>query len=144
MTDIQNPAPCSQHGHRAGFVGGDARSNTPELPKNQATPERPKLWLLEWEPVGKGALVGRAKVRLPNGLEISDVALFAKDGRCWVQLQSEPMRDRDGKPFTDETGRSRYRSSIRWTSRELQDRFSTTVVELVLAAHPSAFGGGVP
>jgi hypothetical protein len=48
------------------------------------------------------------------------------------------MRDRDGQPLTDENGRSRYRSSIRWASRELQDGFSAAVVELVRAAHPGA------
>jgi hypothetical protein len=94
--------------------------------------------LLEWVPLGKGALVGKAKILLPIGLEVSDVAIFQKDGRCWAQFPSEPMRDRDGQPLTDGNGRARYRSSIRWATRELQVRFSAAVVELVRVAHPEA------
>ena len=47
-------------------------------------------------------------------------------------------------PLTDDNGRIRYRTSIRWANRELQDGFSAAVVELVLAAHPSAFVGALP
>jgi hypothetical protein len=39
-----------------------------------------------------GALLGRAKVRLPNQLEISDIGIFSKEGRRWAQLPAEMMR----------------------------------------------------
>ena len=119
---------------------------TPEARTRAAWGElpRPKIQLLEWTPVGKGALVGRAKIWLLPGLEIRDVAVFEKGGQRWAQFPSEAMRDRDGQPLTDDNGRIRYRTSIRWANRELQDGFSAAVVELVLAAHPSAFVGALP
>lgn len=100
--------------------------------------ELPKMRLLEWVPVGKGALVGKAKIWLPPGLEISDLAIFAKDGKQWAQFPGEPMRDRDGQPLVDGNNRIRYRSSIRWATRELQDRFSAAIVALISTAHPGA------
>ena len=79
---------------------------------------------------------------LPPGLEVSDVAVFAKDDRQWAQFPSEPMRDREGAPLTDASGRVRYRSSMKWASRELQEGFSTALIELIRQRHPEAFEGG--
>jgi hypothetical protein len=135
MTDIKNPAPCSQHGHRAGLTKTDVRSNTAEPLINQPPSQAPRLRLLDWTPIGKGALIGKAKIWMAPGFEISDIAIFEKAGRRWAQLPSEMMRDRDGQPITDESGRNRYRSAIRWESRELQDRWSDAVVALVSADH---------
>jgi hypothetical protein len=97
--------------------------------------------LLDWEPIHKGALLGRAKVRLPIQLEISDIGLFAKDGRRWAQMPSEVMRDATGQVLTDERGKPRYRSPIKWASRGLQERFSAALIALVEAAH-GPIGGG--
>src|SRR6516225_9274073 len=36
MADIRSPAPCSQHGHRAGLTKTDTRSNTAEPLKSTA------------------------------------------------------------------------------------------------------------
>ena len=105
---------------------------------------RPRLRLLEWGRVGRGALVGRARIWLPPGLEVSDVAVFEKDGRRWAQFPAGPMRDRDGHPLTDANGRIRYRSSIRWENRQLQERFSAALVQLIQQGHPEAFDGGAP
>jgi hypothetical protein len=46
-----------------------------------AASDRPKMQLLEWKRIDKGALVGRATVLLPSGLQISDVGVFTKEGR---------------------------------------------------------------
>ena len=54
--------------------------------------DRPRLQLVEWRRVDKGALIGRAAVLLPNGMQIGDIGIFQKDGRSWAQLPSEPMR----------------------------------------------------
>jgi len=54
------------------------------------------------------------------------------------------MRHQDGQPLIDDNGRIRYQTSIRWASRELQDRFSAAMVEFVVAAHPRAFDGATP
>ena len=98
--------------------------------------------LLGYEAINKGSLLGRAKVRLPNRLEISDIGIFEKDGRRWVQLPAEIMRDRDGQPLRDDRGKTRYRSPLRWESRDLQDGFSTALIELIEIEHGPL--GGAP
>jgi hypothetical protein len=50
----------------------------------QSGDPRPRMQLLEWQAIGKGSLIGRARVRLPNQLEIADIAVFEKDGRRWA------------------------------------------------------------
>ena len=50
-------------------------------------------------------------------------------------MPAEPMRDRDGQILTDDNGKTRYRSAIKWASRELQDAFSAKLVELINAEH---------
>ena len=52
-------------------------------------PSQRRLELLGWELVNKGPLIGRAKVRLPNQLEIADISVFEKNGRRWTQLPAE-------------------------------------------------------
>jgi hypothetical protein len=98
--------------------------------------------LLEWNQIGKGSLVGRAKVILPNGLEIADIGIFSKDGRVWSQMPAQQVRDADGRPITDDRGKARYVSSIKWSTRELRDGFSEALIALVLAEHPGAIPGG--
>jgi hypothetical protein len=95
----------------------------------------PRLQLLEWSPIGKGALLGRAKVRLPIGLDIADVAIFEKDGRRWAQMPSEVMRDFAGQPLKDDRGKIRYRSALRWSTKTLQDGFSAAVIASIEAEH---------
>ena len=104
---------------------------------NTAIPdrERPRLQLLEWKRIDKGALVGRATALLPSGLQIGDIGIFTKDGRSWAQLPSEAMRDADGQPLKDDRGKTRYRSPLKWTTRELQDGFSAALVALIEAEH---------
>jgi hypothetical protein len=100
--------------------------------------------LLEWKPIDKGFLVGRAKVLLPNGLEIADIGIFSKDGRVWSQMPAQQMRDADGRPITDDRGKTRYASSIRWSTRDLQDGFSEALIALVGDKHPGSIPGGGP
>lgn len=96
---------------------------------------RQRMQLLEWRRVDSGALLGRAKVRLPSGLEISDIGVFVKADRVWAQLPSQIMRDRDGKPVTGVDGKPKYISALRWSTRELQDGFSVAVIALIETAH---------
>src|SRR5262252_848041 len=85
------------------------------------------MQLLAWTPTTKdGALLGRAKI-LPSGLEIDGIGLFQRpDGARWAQLPSEIMQDA-------EAGKIRYRTPIRWASRDLQHRFSEALFALVEA-----------
>lgn len=103
-----------------------------------AAPDRSRMRLLAWLPVNKGALVGKAKVLLPIGLEISDIAIFEKDGRRWAQFPSEIMRDPEGKPLTGDNGKVKYKTSIRWATRDLHERFSAALIALVESSTEAA------
>lgn len=93
------------------------------------------MQLLDWKRIDKGALVGRATVLLPSGLQISEIGIFRKDGEAWSQLPSEPMRDVNGQIIKDERGKARYRSPLKWSTRELQERFSAALIGLIEAEH---------
>jgi hypothetical protein len=101
--------------------------------------DTPRMRLLDWKPLSAGALLGRASVEL-NGLVISDVGIFAKDGARWSQMPAEPMRDRDGQLLKGENGKVRYRSPLKWKTRELQERFSHALISAIEAQH-GALGG---
>ena len=109
-----------------------------------AVVDRPRMALLDWERIDSGSLVGKAKVRLPNGLEIAEIRIFHKDGRAWTQLPSEPLRDyTTGQPLKDEHGKLKYRSPLRWSTKDLQVRFSETLIALIESAHPEFLDGVV-
>jgi hypothetical protein len=91
--------------------------------------------LLDWQRIDKGALVGRAKVLLPNGLEIADIAVFAKEHRRWATLPAEPMRDRDGQVLKNADGKIKYRSLLKWRDKALQDAFSEKIIALIEGSH---------
>lgn len=103
--------------------------------------DRRALKLLGWEPIDKGgALLGRATVEF-DGLVISQVGIFAKDGSRWAQLPSEIQRDRDGAIIKDDRGKPKYKSPLKWRNRELQERFSGALIAAIEAKH-GAIGGG--
>src|SRR3954451_3782020 len=93
------------------------------------------MQLLDWKRIDKGFLVGRATVLLPIGLQIGDIGIFRKENEAWSQLPSEAMRDAAGQPLKDERGKTRYRSPIKWTTKELQERFSAALIALIEAEH---------
>src|SRR5262249_39163052 len=68
------------------------------------------MQLLDWKRLDKGALVGRATVLLPSGLQISDIGIVRKAGRAGSQRRSEAMREASGQILKDERGKTRYRS----------------------------------
>lgn len=91
-----------------------------------------RMTLVEWHPIDNaGAKIGRARVLLPIGLEIGDIGIFEKDGQPWAQLPSQPMRDRDGKPFTGPDGKTKWLSPLKWSTRELQNGWSVAVLALI-------------
>jgi hypothetical protein len=57
------------------------------------------LRLLDWKRVDKGALVGRAAVLLPSGLQISDIGIFENGNGRGAQLPAEMMRDAAGNQW---------------------------------------------
>jgi hypothetical protein len=96
-----------------------------------------RLRLLDWKPAQPSQsrlLLGRATTEL-NDLVINDIAIFERDGRRWSQMPSEPARNRDGQIVKDEHGKIRYRTPLRWSTRELQDRFSRALITKIEAQH---------
>lgn len=96
---------------------------------------RPRMKLLEWRAIGKGALIGRANIELPSGLQIADCGVFIKERARWAQMPAEPMRDAGGQPLKDDQGKTRYRSPVKWRSHDLQSRWSHALIELIEAEH---------
>jgi hypothetical protein len=94
------------------------------------------LRLLDGKRVDKGALVGRAAVLLPSGLQISDIGIFENGNGRGAQLPAEMMRDASGQPVEDtRTGNPRYISLLRWRSRDAQEKFSFELIELIEREH---------
>jgi hypothetical protein len=51
---------------------------------------------------------------------------------------SKPMISRDGVVMKDAAGKVKYVPIVSFASKDLRDRFSTSVIEALLAAHPDA------
>lgn len=77
-----------------------------------------------------------AKISLPSGITVADVAIHVANGRAWASPPSKPMLDRGGAALRDDTGKIRYSPIIGFTSKELRDRFSAGVIEAVRLGHP--------
>ena len=140
------PPTYNDPGARAGAAGAGDRIaerqwGSDSTAANAAPAGRLDLTLRDWRAItGAGALLGRAEAEF-EGLVISDIAVFAKDGRRWAQLPAEPQRDRDGQLVRDDRGRTKYRSPLKWRSRELQDAFSATLIAAIERTHGKLGGG---
>ena len=88
-----------------------------------------RMVLVDWWPMRSGALVGRATVMLPIGLEIN-IGVFERDGSCWTQLPAQPLTIA-GAPVLGVNGKAKWISPIRWTTAALQQAFSERVIELI-------------
>jgi hypothetical protein len=101
--------------------------------------------LRSWRPMPRNTLAGFADIELLNGLQIDDVAVHIRERRAWANLPARPMLDEAGQALRDDRGKVRYAPILRWRTRDLGDRFSAAVVELVRTAYPGALGdGGMP
>src|SRR5580704_13438000 len=105
---LQTPRPAPWGDSRPGLDislgSGNEASLIPNPHHAQALArdrDRPRMRLLDLKRIDRGALLARATVLLPSGLQISDIGIFQKDGRCWAQLPSEPMRDAEGQLLKD-------------------------------------------
>jgi hypothetical protein len=56
-----------------------------------AAPDRPRLRLISFKPLTKGALRGFAHVELPSGLRITDCPVLISNGKTWATLPSKPV-----------------------------------------------------
>ena len=96
------------------------------------------ITLLDWRPVRKKTLRGFCSIQLLSALQITNVAVHVRGGRAWVSLPAVPMLDAEGRQVIRD-GRPQYVAIIRWCDRDLAERFSAAVVELVRAAYPDTF-----
>lgn len=101
--------------------------------------------LIDFRPFSRSTLRGFASIALTNGLIVTDCPVHvAANGRAWASLPAKPMLDRDGQPIVID-GKRQYDAILKWRDRDLADRWSAAVVELVRAAHPAALdAGGTP
>jgi len=99
--------------------------------------------LIEWRPFRRNSLRGFATIELPIGLVIADIVICTSHGRTWASLPSKPMIDSGtGAAIRDDAGKLKYAPILSWRDRDLGDRWSNAVVELVRAAHPGALDDG--
>jgi hypothetical protein len=105
---------------------------------------RPKMRLLDFRPLAKGALRGFATVELPIGLKLIDCPVLVGRNGPFVRLPSKPQVDKEGRQKTDASGKPAYTPTLEWNSRELGDRFSQAVVMAIRQRRPSALDEADP
>lgn len=101
-------------------------------------PDRGRMRLVGFKPLTKGALRGFATVQLSIGLTIEDCPVLTTGGRVWAALPGKPVLDREGRQAKPD-GKPQYAAILKWRDRELADRWSAAVVELVRERHPELF-----
>ncbi|HEY1430413.1 MAG TPA: hypothetical protein VGF39_02105 [Stellaceae bacterium] len=106
-----------------------------------ATPERRRMVLRECRPVPRNTLRGFCCVELPSGLVVRDISIHQKAGRWWASLPARPVLDAEGRQVRNHAAHAQYAALLGWRDRDLADRFSGAVVELVRLAHPDALDG---
>lgn len=90
----------------------------------------------DFRPMLRNTLRGFARVRLPEGLVLHDVAVHARDAKTWASPPGRPMVGRDGQQMKDAAGKLQFVPTLSFTTRADQDAFSTAIVTAVRAAHP--------
>jgi hypothetical protein len=92
----------------------------------------------EFVPVVRNTLRGFARVRMPSGMVLHDVAVHQDNGTAWASPASKPMIGRDGTAIRDASGKVKYTRLVGFTSRQLGDRFSASVIAALRARYPEA------
>jgi hypothetical protein len=132
-------------GGGAGGLDSRVQASRPERDKSSPTAQQNQhgqpagCQILDWRPLRKNALRGFARVGLPAGLILNDVAVLVSEGVTpWASPPARPMVDRGGVAIKDAGGRSRYSALVQFADRERRDRWSAAVVEALRHAHPDA------
>ncbi len=97
-----------------------------------------QIFVSDWRPLRKGALRGFVTATLPSGMILHEISVLETNGKAWCSPPSKPMVDRDGRVMLDDNGKRRYSPIIEFSSKEIRDRFSASVIAALLAAHPGA------
>lgn len=116
-------------------------SLTPDLHQQlteRLAQHKPELIIEEWVPVTKGSLRGFARIRLPSGMVLSDVAVMQCGAKAWAMPPGKPQIDRNGVALREETGKIRYTPIVGFANRELRSKFSDQVIGALRASYPEA------
>jgi hypothetical protein len=93
--------------------------------------------IAEFRPLIKNTLRGFADVVLPlTRLCIRDVAIHQVGDRCWVNLPSRPMLNKDGSSMLNDRGKPLYFAFLRFTDEAAHLQFERAVIAALRAAHP--------
>jgi hypothetical protein len=97
--------------------------------------------LISFKPIGLNGLIGHATIELAIGLRLIDCAVLNGKNGPWVALPAKPVLDRGGKQV-EAGGRRQYAPAAEWRDRQLQNKSSAQVLELVRQQHPDVLAGG--
>lgn len=95
-----------------------------------------KFLILEWREMRRNSLLGFARVELPSGMILNDVTIMSGDRGPWASPPSKPMIGRDGTVMKDGSGKTKYSPIIEFSSKDLRDRWSESVIDAMRDAHP--------
>ena len=95
------------------------------------------ITISDWKPRRKGALRGFVTATFPSGMTVHEVSIMQSNGRAWASPPSKPMI-KDGKTIVDDSGKTKYVPLIEFVSKSVRDRWSSSIVDALLAAFPEA------
>jgi hypothetical protein len=80
-------------------------------------------------------------IELPIGLVVFDCPVHLSHGHPWAALPGRPVIDDTGRHAEDPSrpGKRAWVPMGKWRDRDIAERWSVRVVELVRGAHPDAF-----
>ena len=103
-------------------------------------PEKPRMRLISFRPIGKNGIAGFAAVELGIGLRLFDLPVFScGQSRPWAALTRKPQLDRERRQRFDANGKPAFEPVAEWRDRQTADHFPAALIELVRAAHPDVF-----
>lgn len=135
----------AERGGRAGadrcvISGGDAHhvaSGRPDR-KSVTGAHVSSAVIEEWREMRRNSLLGFARVRLPSGMILHDVAVHRTGDRHWASPPARPMVGKNDLVVRDNDGKVKYSPCIEFAGREIRDRWSGLVIEALRVAHPKA------
>ena len=93
----------------------------------------------DFRPLVKNSLRGFARVRLPSGMVLHDVAVHVRNDRTWVSPPGRPAIGRDGTQMKDQAGKLVFSPTVSFADRPTSDRFTAMVLAALQASNPEAF-----
>jgi DNA-binding cell septation regulator SpoVG len=94
----------------------------------------------EWRERRVNTLRGFARVVLPSGMVLEEVAVHQGPDHCWCGMPAKPMIDStSGVAMRDlRTGKVRYQQLVSFTSRDVRDRLTQQILHALDDQYPDA------